>query len=75
MESSLSGVYTCVASVNNETGSIFITLDVTYPPSISGMVPVVISNGTTALPCTVSGNPAPQIEWSLPDSTLINESG
>ena len=68
----MNGVHTCVASVNNETGSIYITLDVTVPPTISGTVPVTISNGSAVLTCSGSGNPTPQIEWTLPGSTVIN---
>ena len=73
VDSSMSGVYTCSASVNNETGTIYVTLDVIHLPIISGVLQAVISNGTAHLPCTVNSNPSAEIEWILPNSTSVTE--
>ncbi|KAI4876477.1 hypothetical protein NFI96_003009 [Prochilodus magdalenae] len=73
-----SGVYYCIASVVDDISVLAFRLTVEEssnpPPGGEGVAEPVagVAGGPVSLPCLASGSPDPDINWILPDSSVIN---
>ncbi|XP_036419457.1 LOW QUALITY PROTEIN: immunoglobulin superfamily member 10 [Colossoma macropomum] len=73
-----SGVYYCIALVMDDISILPFRLTVeessSPPPGGEGVAESVtrVAGGPVSLPCLASGSPDPDINWILPDSSVIN---